>query len=84
LFATRFETDKNPGLFVTISNTINIFQDQITCGRLDADPAEVLIAPKVCDIGMLDFQRAGDAIEEGNSCVQDVLPKIRELMDEPR
>lgn len=84
LFATRFETDKTPGLFATISNTINIFQDQITRSRLDADPAEVLIAPRVSDIGMLDFQRAGDAIEEGNSCVQDVLPKIRELLGEPR
>ena len=59
LFSTRFETEKTPGLYVTITNTINIFQDQITRGRLDADPADVLIAPKVSDIGMLDFQRAG-------------------------
>ncbi len=69
--------DKTPGLFSTISNTINIFQDQITRSRFEADPADVLIEPKVGDIGMLDFQRAGDAIAEGRDCVKSAMPDIR-------
>lgn len=71
------ESGDPPGLFSTISNTINIFQDQITRSRLAADPAEVLIEPKVGDIGMFDFQRAGDAISEGAACVQKAMADIR-------
>jgi NTE family protein len=71
------ETDRTPGLFAAISHTINIFQDQITRGRLQADPADVLIEPKVGDIGMFDFQRAADAITEGEVCVQIAMADIR-------
>lgn len=77
LFENGIETDKAPGLFAAISHTINIFQDQITRGRLEADPADVLIAPKVGDIGMFDFQRAADAIVEGEDCVQSAMADIR-------
>lgn len=76
-FEHEAEAEKTPGLFSTISNTINIFQDQITRSRLEADPADILIEPKVGDIGMFDFQRAGDAISEGESCVRGALDDIR-------
>lgn len=70
------EADKRPGLFAAISHTINIFQDQITRSRLETYPADVLIAPKVGDIGMFDFQRAADAISEGESCMQDAMANV--------
>lgn len=79
IFDHEEDNDKSPGLFSTISNTINIFQDQITRSRLQADPADILIEPKVGDIGMFDFQRAGDAIAEGQACVQKALADIRRL-----
>ena len=79
LFVSDDEDDKTPGLFATISNTINIFQDQITRSRFEADPADVLIAPKVGDIGMFDFQRAADAIIEGEACVQNAMSEIQRL-----
>ncbi len=71
------ESDKTPGLFWAIQNTINIFQDQITRSRLDADPADVLISPKVGNIGMFHFQRAADAIVEGETCVRNALDEIQ-------
>ncbi len=71
------ESDSTPGLFSAIANTINIFQDQITRGRLDTDPADVLIAPKVSNIGMFDFQRAADAIAEGEASVRNALEDIQ-------
>jgi NTE family protein len=73
----EIEADKTPGLFAAISHTINIFQDQITRGRLATNPADVLIAPKVGDIGMFDFQRAADAIIEGEGCMQDAMAEVR-------
>lgn len=72
----EIEAYKTPGLFAAITHTINIFQDQITRSRLAADPADVLIAPKVGDIGMFDFQRAADAIIEGEGCMQDAIAEV--------
>lgn len=80
LFADNGNTDRLPGLFYSISKSIHIFQDQITRRRLDTDPADVLIEPKVGDIGLLEFQRAGDAIEEGDARLMDALPVIQNLI----
>jgi len=67
---------EKPGYFATILNTINIFQDQITRTRLEAYPADILIEPRVNDIGMFDFQRAADAIQEGEACTRRALTDI--------
>jgi len=79
LFASGDDEDKTPGLFFTISKAVDIFQDRITRSRLAGDPADVLISPKVGDIGMLEFQRAGEAIAEGEACVQRAMSEIRSL-----
>lgn len=79
LLSVDQESDSTPGMFTTIAHTINIFQDQITRSRLEADPADVSIAPNVGDISMFDFQRAADAIEEGETCVQEALADIRRI-----
>jgi NTE family protein len=76
LFPSENHEEKPPGLFSTIAMSINIFQDQITRARHNADPADVIISPKVGDIRMLDFQRADAAIREGNACAQAALPEI--------
>ena len=76
LFPPENHEEKPPGLFSTIAMSINIFQDQITRARHKADPADVIISPKVGDIRMLDFQRADAAIREGNACAQAALPEI--------
>ena len=63
-----------------MSKSINIFQDQITRSRLAGDPADDLISPSVGDIGMLEFQRAAEAITEGNACVQGAIAKIQRII----
>jgi NTE family protein len=80
LFGGDDAQDKNPGLFFTISKSIDIFQDRITRSRLAGDPADVLISPRVGDIGMLEFQRAGEAIAEGEACVQRAMNEICSLV----
>lgn len=77
IFPERDDRDATPGLFYAIANSINIFQDRITRSRLAGDPADVLIAPNVAHIGMLEFHRASEAIEEGAQCVQRELAEIR-------
>jgi len=79
LFASDDDEDKAPGLFFTIAKAIDIFQDRITRSRLAGDPADVLLSPRVGDIGMLEFQRAGEAIAEGEASVQRAINEIQDL-----
>jgi len=55
-------------------------QDRITRSRLAGDPAEVLISPRLAHIGMLEFHRAAEAIEEGENCVEKVLAEIHRVL----
>jgi NTE family protein len=79
IFPNREKQDEAPGLFYAIANSINIFQDRITRSRLAGDPADVILSPRVAHIGMLEFHRAGEAIEEGRRCVGEALGEIRRL-----
>ena len=79
IFPDRDEQNEAPGLVHAIASSINIFQDRITRSRLAGDPADVLLSPKVSHIGMLEFHRAAEAIEEGELCVQRALAEIRTL-----
>ena len=79
IFAERERQDEAPGLFTAITNSINIVQDRITRSRLAGDPAEVVISPRLAHIGMLEFHRAAEAIEEGENCVQNQLAEIRRV-----
>lgn len=69
--------DGAPGLFASITSSINIVQDRITRSRMAGDPAEIVISPRLAHIGLLEFHRAAEAIEEGEACVQAALQDIR-------
>lgn len=79
IFPDSGKQEDAPGLFASITNSINIVQDRITRSRLAGDPAEVVISPKLAHIGLLEFQRAAEAIEEGENCVKNALEEIRKL-----
>ncbi len=79
IFPDNDKQDSPPGLFVSITNSINIVQDRITRSRLAGDPAEVVISPRLSHIGMLEFHRADEAITEGESCVKNALEEIRKV-----
>lgn len=79
-FPERGKEEDTPGSFAAITNSINIFQDRITRSRLAGDPAEVLILPRLAHIGMLEFQRAAEAIREGEYCVSKVIEDIRRVL----
>jgi NTE family protein len=61
---------KTPSLFETIASSINITQDRITKSRMVGDPPDILLSPKLSQIGLLDFHRAKEAIAEGEACVK--------------
>jgi len=70
-----------PGLFASITNSINIVQDRITRSRMAGDPAEVVISPRLAHIGLLEFHRAAEAIAEGENCVLAAMADIRRVKD---
>ena len=69
--------ESSPGYFDVLANAIYIMQDQITQARLATEKPEVVLSPSLRNIGLLDFNRAAEAIAEGRACVARCLPDIR-------
>lgn len=65
-----------PSLVDAITGSINIMQDKITRSRMAGDPPEILLSPKLADIGLLEFYRAQEAIAAGRECVQRMRHEI--------
>ncbi len=84
LFSRDTPSVETPGVLSTISSSINIFQDRITRSRLAGDPADVMISPRLGDMGILEFSRAGEAIEEGEARVAHAMPEIKALISRRR
>ena len=57
--------DDAPGMTSVMMDAVNITQDRIARSRLAGDPPDLMIAPRVEDIGMFEFHRAEEAIEAG-------------------
>ena len=77
LFGSNGTNDSAPGLFDAIIGSINIVQDRITRSRMAGDPPDIMLAPRLSHIGLMEFYRAREAIQEGRECVQRMLPEIR-------
>ena len=71
---------KPPDFFETISRSINIAQDRITKTRLAGDPPEIILCPKVSDIGLLETYRAEEAIRAGYRCCEANIAAIKDAM----
>jgi NTE family protein len=69
-----------PGYFDVLANSINIMQDQITRTRLAGEPPHVLLVPRLGDIGLMEYDRAKEAIAEGRFCVEQALPMLRRYL----
>ncbi len=73
------ESETYPGIMEVMAAAINIMQDRITRSRMAGDPPDILLSPKVMDIGMMDFDRARDAIREGHTAVRSTRDRIHQI-----
>jgi len=80
LFTSAEDSDQPPGLFDAIAGSVNIAQDRITRSRMAGDPPDILLTPRLAHIGLLEFYRANEAIDEGQKCVQRMLPEINHVL----
>ena len=70
-----------PGLFDVLASSLNIMQDRITRSRMAGDPPNITLSPRLSHIGLLEFDRAAEAIEEGRACVERMLPALKDAVD---
>jgi NTE family protein len=73
-----------PGLFEVMAGSINIMQDRITRSRMAGDPPDVILAPRLSHVGLLEFDRAGEAIEEGRAYVERMRPALESAISSSR
>jgi NTE family protein len=59
-----------PGVFDSVFGSVHIVQDRITRSRMAGDPPDVLITPRLSQVGLLDYARARDCIDEGRASVR--------------
>jgi NTE family protein len=74
---------EDPGFFDVVATSINIMQDRITRSRMAGDPSEITLIPLLDDFALMDFHRAGEAIEEGRNLVERHADEIRAWIGSP-
>lgn len=77
--AAPVNTEQPPGLLDAIATSVKITQDRITRSRLAGEPPDIVLSPKLLDIGLLELYRAEEAIEEGHKCVQRMAQEIEQV-----
>jgi NTE family protein len=69
-----------PGISSVMVDAFNIMQDRITRARLAGDPPDLLISPRVGQIGWFDFHRADDLISYGARAAERAIDSIQEAI----
>lgn len=69
-----------PSVLDVVMNSVTIMQVRITRSRMAGDPPEIVVAPRLSHLGVLDFHRAKDAIAEGRRAAEAALPQLQRFM----
>jgi NTE family protein len=75
-----FGSGGRPGISTVMVDAFNIMQDRITRARLAGDPPDLLISPRVGQIGWFDFHRADDLIAHGARAAERAIESIQEAI----
>ncbi len=70
-----------PGISSVMVDAFNIMQDRITRARLAGDPPDLLITPRIGQIGWFDFHRADELIAHGARAAERAIASIQEVID---
>jgi NTE family protein len=66
------EDPSMPSLLEVLTSSLNIMQVRIARSRMAGEPPDVVVAPRLAHLRLLDFHRAKEAIEEGRRAVERV------------
>ena len=70
-----------PAYFDVLMDSIYIMQDHITRARLAGDPPTVVLSPDLAHIGLMEFDKADEAIAEGEACDERHWAAIEAALD---
>jgi NTE family protein len=76
-----FGSAGRPGISSVMVDAFNIMQDRITRARLAGDPPDLLITPRIGQIGWFDFHRADELIAHGTRAAERAMASIQEVID---
>lgn len=76
-----FGSGGRPGISTVMVDAFNIMQDRITRARLAGDPPDLLISPRVGQIGWFDFHRAEEMIAHGVRSAERAIESIQEAIE---
>ncbi|MGX7704339.1 patatin-like phospholipase family protein [Methylobacterium sp. Gmos1] len=76
----RPEAGAPSGIASVMVDAFNITQDRISRSRLAGDPPDVMINPKLAQMGLFEFHRAEECIELGRQATRRMLPEIHEMI----
>jgi NTE family protein len=62
-----------PSMLGVVAASLDIMQVRITRSRMAGEPPDVTVAPRLAHIGLLDFDRAEEAIREGERAMEAAL-----------
>jgi NTE family protein len=68
-----------PSVLNVITTSLDVMQVRITRSRMAGEPPDLMVAPRLADIGLLDFHRADEAIHEGERAMTAALGSLTVL-----
>jgi len=71
-----------PSMVDVLTTCMDIVQVRIARSRLAGEPPEVVVAPRLARLRLLDFHRAKEAIEEGHRAVERVAHNLAVLNEQ--
>jgi len=71
-----------PSIFEVLASSIDIMQVRVARSRMAGDPPEMIVAPRLAHLRMLDFHRAKEAIQEGRSAMERVAHTLALLNEQ--
>jgi len=69
-----------PSIPTVMVEAFNVMQDRITRARLAGDPADVMVSPRLGQVGWFDFHRAAEAIEIGAEAAEKAIEGVNEAI----
>lgn len=71
-----------PSVLDVLASCMDIVQVRLARSRLAGEPPEVIVAPRLAHLRLLDFHRANEAIDEGHRAVERVAHNLALLNDD--
>lgn len=77
----RTKTEHHLGLPGVMVQAFNIIQERISRARLAGDPPDLALHPRLSDIGLSEFHRAGEAIDRGYAETMNQIAALQRMQE---